>query len=106
MPRHVQGSAAPAPRRIGDAEDDPSHPAVDQHPGAHRTGLLGDVDVDVAHPPVAATSFQLTDDLEFGVGGDAVEEEITPIVENLCPFKGGVGALTTAILFKHVTDML
>ena len=40
----------------------------------------------------------------INVGGDAVEEEITPIVENLCPFKGGVGALTTAVLFKHVTS--
>ena len=42
----------------------------------------------------------------LNVGGDAVEEEIGPIVEHLCPFKGGVGALTTAILFKHVTDIL
>ena len=40
----------------------------------------------------------------INVGGDANEEEITPIVENLCPFKGGVGALTTAVLLKHVTD--
>ena len=42
----------------------------------------------------------------INVGGDAVEVEIAPIVENLCPFKGGVGALTTAILLKHVTDIL
>ncbi len=41
----------------------------------------------------------------INVGGDAMEEEILPIVENLCPFKGGVGALTTAVLFKHVTEM-
>ena len=41
----------------------------------------------------------------INVGGDAVEEEIAPIVENLCPFKGGVGALTTAVLFQHVTEM-
>lgn len=40
----------------------------------------------------------------INVGGDAVEEEIAPIVEHLCPFKGGVGALTTSVLFKHVTD--
>ncbi len=38
----------------------------------------------------------------INVGGDAVEEEVAPIVENLCPLKGGVGALTTAVLFKHV----
>ena len=42
----------------------------------------------------------------INVGGDAVEEEIMPIVDNLCPFKGGVGAMTTAILLKHVTDIL
>ena len=41
----------------------------------------------------------------INVGGDAVEEEVTPIVENLCPLKGGVGALTTAVLFKHVTSL-
>ena len=42
----------------------------------------------------------------INVGGDAVEEEVEPVVENLCPYKGGVGALTTAILLKHVTDIL
>ena len=42
----------------------------------------------------------------INVGGDAVEEEIEPIVENLCPFKGGVGALTTAVLFRHVIHLL
>lgn len=42
----------------------------------------------------------------INVGGDAIEEEVTPIVENLCPLKGGVGALTTAVLFKHVTDLI
>ena len=42
----------------------------------------------------------------INVGGDAVEEQVAPIVENLCPLKGGVGALTTAVLFRHVTDRL
>ncbi len=41
----------------------------------------------------------------LNVGGDVVEEEVIPIVENISPFKGGVGALTTAVLFKHVTDL-
>ena len=40
----------------------------------------------------------------INVGGDAMEEEVEPIVEHLCPFKGGVGALTTAVLLQHVTD--
>ncbi|MBQ6146425.1 MAG: bifunctional 5,10-methylenetetrahydrofolate dehydrogenase/5,10-methenyltetrahydrofolate cyclohydrolase [Clostridia bacterium] len=42
----------------------------------------------------------------INVGGDVVEEEVPPIVENYAPFKGGVGALTTAILLKHVTDKI
>ena len=42
----------------------------------------------------------------INVGGDAVEDQVAPIVENLCPLKGGVGALTTAVLFKHVTDQM
>ncbi len=40
----------------------------------------------------------------INVGGDALEEEVEPVVEHLCPFKGGVGALTTAVLLQHVTD--
>jgi len=42
----------------------------------------------------------------LNVGGDAVEEQIASVVENLCPFKGGVGALTTAVLLKHVIDSI
>ncbi len=40
----------------------------------------------------------------INVGGDAIEEETASVVENLCPFKGGVGALTTAVLLKHVIE--
>lgn len=38
----------------------------------------------------------------INVGGDALEEEIAPIVENLAPNRGGVGPLTTAVLLRHV----
>ena len=39
------------------------------------------------------------------VGRDSVRPGQTLInVEHLCPLRGGVGALTTAILFKHVTE--
>ncbi len=41
----------------------------------------------------------------INVGGDAAEEEAAAVVENLCPFKGGVGALTTAVLLQHVVDL-
>lgn len=36
------------------------------------------------------------------VGGDALEEEVEPIVENLAPLRGGVGPVTTAVLLRHV----
>lgn len=39
------------------------------------------------------------------IGGDAVEEEIEPIVENLAPFRGGIGPLTTACLLCHCAEL-
>lgn len=38
----------------------------------------------------------------INVGGDALEEEIEPIVHHLAPNRGGVGPLTTAVLLRHV----
>lgn len=38
----------------------------------------------------------------INVGGDAIEDEIEPIVEHLAPNRGGVGPLTTAVLLRHV----
>lgn len=38
----------------------------------------------------------------INVGGDALEEEVEPIVENLAPLRGGVGPVTTAVLLRHV----
>lgn len=36
--------------------------------------------------------------------GDAVLEEVEPIVEAITPVPGGVGTVTTSILMKHVID--
>lgn len=38
----------------------------------------------------------------INVGGDALEEEVEPIVEHLAPLRGGVGPITTAVLLRHV----
>ena len=38
----------------------------------------------------------------LNVGGDADEAAVGPVVRNLCPHKGGVGALTAAVLLTHV----
>ena len=39
-----------------------------------------------------------------GMSGDAVYEEVEPIVEAITPVPGGVGAVTTSVLMKHVVE--
>ena len=39
-----------------------------------------------------------------GMSGDAVFEEVEPIVEAITPVPGGVGAVTTSVLMKHVVE--
>ena len=39
-----------------------------------------------------------------GIAGDAKFEEIEPIVEAITPVPGGVGAVTTTVLMKHVVE--
>ena len=39
-----------------------------------------------------------------GMCGDAVFDEVEPIVEAITPVPGGVGAVTTSVLMKHVVE--
>ena len=39
-----------------------------------------------------------------GMSGDCVFEEVEPIVETITPVPGGVGAVTTSVLMKHVVE--
>ena len=39
-----------------------------------------------------------------GMSGDAVFEEVEPIVDAITPVPGGVGAVTTTVLMKHVVE--
>ena len=39
-----------------------------------------------------------------GMSGDAIFEEVEPIVEAITPVPGGVGAVTTSVLMKHVVE--
>ena len=39
-----------------------------------------------------------------GIAGDAVYEEVEPIVEAITPVPGGVGAVTTSVLIGHVVE--
>ena len=39
-----------------------------------------------------------------GMSGDCVFEEVEPIVDAITPVPGGVGAVTTSVLMKHVVE--
>ena len=39
-----------------------------------------------------------------GMSGDCVFEEVEPIIEAITPVPGGVGAVTTTVLMKHVVE--
>ena len=39
-----------------------------------------------------------------GMSGDAIYDEVEPIVEAITPVPGGVGAVTTTVLMKHVVE--
>ena len=44
------------------------------------------------------------DEAKGGIAGDAVYDEVEPIVEAITPVPGGVGAVTTSVLMKHVVE--
>ena len=44
------------------------------------------------------------DEAKGGIAGDAVYEEIEPIVEASTPVPGGVGSVTTSVLIGHVVE--
>ena len=44
------------------------------------------------------------DEAKGGIAGDAVYEEIEPIVEAITPVPGGVGSVTTSVLIGHVVE--
>ena len=44
------------------------------------------------------------DEAKGGISGDAVYDEVEPIVEAITPVPGGVGAVTTSVLIGHVVE--
>lgn len=44
------------------------------------------------------------DEKKGGIAGDAVFDEVEPIVGAITPVPGGVGAVTTSVLMAHVVD--
>ena len=44
------------------------------------------------------------DEAKGGIAGDAVFEEVEPIVDAITPVPGGVGSVTTSICIGHVVE--
>ena len=44
------------------------------------------------------------DEAKGGIAGDAVYEEVEPIVDAITPVPGGVGSVTTSVLIGHVVE--
>ena len=67
MPGDVESGAAAAHAGIGQSENDPPGAGVDQRARAHRAGLLGDVESDFIHAPVAGDGFDGVQQFDFGM---------------------------------------
>lgn len=69
----VEQATGGAPLGISDAEDNPADPTVDDGAGAHRTGLLGHVEVAIDEAPVSQRLLRLTQGQHLGVGGGVAQ---------------------------------
>ena len=70
-------------------------------------GVLGVLNADYVRPGQTVIDVSVNWDPtrkegKGGVAGDAVFEEVEPIVDAITPVPGGVGAVTTAVLIDHV----
>ena len=74
-------------------------------------GKLGSLTKDFMNPNQVVIDVSMNWDAEKitakgkgGMSGDAVFDEIEPIVAAITPVPGGVGAVTTTVLMKHVVE--
>ncbi len=68
-------------------------------------GHAGTIGADAAAPGQTVIDVGINWDDEAGnLVGDVVYDEVEPIVSAITPVPGGVGAVTTAILAKHVVE--
>ena len=66
-------------------------------------GVLGSLTADFVRPGQTVIDVSINwDERKGGIAGDAKFEEISPIVDAITPVPGGVGAVTTSVLMKHV----
>ncbi len=74
-------------------------------------GVLGSLTKDYVRPGQVVIDVsmnwnpeKITSKGKGGMSGDAVYEEVEPIVDAITPVPGGVGAVTTTVLMKHVVE--
>ena len=74
-------------------------------------GVLGSLTKDFVRPGQVVIDVsmnwnpeKITSKGKGGMSGDAVFDEVEPIVEAITPVPGGVGAVTTSVLMKHVIE--
>ena len=68
-------------------------------------GVLGSLTKEYVRPGQIVVDVSINwDEAKGGIAGDAVYEEVEPIVEAITPVPGGVGAVTTSVLIGHVVE--
>ena len=74
-------------------------------------GVLGSLTKDYVRPGQIVIDVsmnwnpeKITSKGKGGMSGDAVYDEVEPIVDAITPVPGGVGAVTTTVLMKHVVE--
>jgi len=72
-------------------------------------GVLGSLTKDYVRPGQIVIDVSINwdpakKDGQGGIAGDAVFEEVEPIVEAITPVPGGVGSVTTSVLIGHVVE--
>ncbi len=68
-------------------------------------GVLRSLTKDYVRPGQIVVDVSINwDEAKGGIAGDAVYDEVEPIVEAITPVPGGVGSVTTSVLIGHVVE--
>jgi len=68
-------------------------------------GVLGSLTADFVRPGQTVIDVSINwDESKNGIAGDAKFDEVSAIVDAITPVPGGVGAVTTSVLMKHVVS--
>ena len=68
-------------------------------------GVLGSLTKDFVRPGQIVLDVSINwDEAKGGIAGDAVYDQVEPIVEAITPVPGGVGGVTTSVLIGHVVE--